>query len=111
VGYRFSLVLSRELTDEESAILRDAGCAGAAFTTDTLPAHADVVVTKLDFDDMVSPSLAEAIESGLAAVRKVPELSVPGLTVPAQSAGPLTREPDKVIEGVVIKDAAPAAVG
>jgi hypothetical protein len=84
VGYKFSLVLSREITDEESAILQNAGCANAVFTTDTLPTDAAVVVTKLEFDDAVSPSLAEAIESGLDAVRNVPELSVPGLTVPAQ---------------------------
>jgi hypothetical protein len=84
VGYKFSLVLSREITDEESAILQNAGCANAVFTTGTLPTDAAVVVTKLEFDDAVSPSLAEAIESGLDAVRNVPELSVPGLTVPAQ---------------------------
>jgi hypothetical protein len=84
VGYKFSLVLSREITDEESAILQNSGCAGAVFTTDTLPTDAAVVVTKLEFDDAISPSLAEAIESGLDAVRNVPELSVPGLTVPAQ---------------------------
>ncbi len=84
MGYKFSLVLSREITAEESAILQNAGCASAVFTTDTLPTDAAVVVTKLEFDDTVSPSLAEAIESGLDAVRNVPELSVPGLTVPAQ---------------------------
>jgi hypothetical protein len=105
MGYRFSLVLSREITDEETAILRNAGCASAVFTTDTLPTNADVTVTKLDFDDTASASLAEAIESGLDAVKTVPELTVPGLTVPAQPAGPLTEEPDKVIEGVVVEDA------
>ncbi|MFD0661032.1 hypothetical protein [Thermocatellispora tengchongensis] len=79
----FSLILSREITEEESAILREAGCAGASFGTDSLPTNADVKVTKMDFDDTVSPSLAEAIESALEAVKKVPDLSVPGLTVPA----------------------------
>jgi hypothetical protein len=106
VGYRFSLVLSREITDSESLILQDAGCAGAVFGTDTLPTNADVVVTKMDFDDAASPSLADAIQSALDAVKSVPELSVPGLTVPAQPAGPVTEEPDKVIEGVVVGDAA-----
>lgn len=40
----------------------------------------------MDFDDTISPSLAEAIESALEAVKIVPDLSVPGLTVPAQPA-------------------------
>jgi hypothetical protein len=86
VGYRFSLVLSREITAEESAALQDAGCAGAVFSTDSLPTDAGVAVTKMDFDDAVSPSLAEAIESALEAVKIVPGLSVPGLNVPAQKA-------------------------
>jgi hypothetical protein len=106
VGYKFSLVLSREVTDDESAILRDAGCKGAVFETDTLPTNAEVTVTKMDFDDTVSPSLADAIQSALDAVKSVPELSVPGLTVPAQPAGPAAEEPDKVIKGVVVENAA-----
>ncbi len=86
MGHRFSLVLSREVTDEESVILQEAGCADAIFTADSLPADADVPVTKMDFDDTVSPSLAEAIGSALEAVKKVPDLSVPLLTVPSQPA-------------------------
>jgi hypothetical protein len=109
VGYRFSLVLSREINDDESSILREAGCADAVFGTDTLPTNADIIVTKMDFDDTASPSLADAIQSALDAVKSVPELSVPGLTVPAQPAGPLTEETDKVIEGVVVEDTVPAA--
>jgi hypothetical protein len=93
VGYRFSLVLSREITAEESAALQDAGCAGAVFTTDSLPTDAGVAVTKMDFDDAVSPSLAEAIESALEAVKIVPGLSVPGLNVPAQKAQASAEEP------------------
>lgn len=105
MGYKFSLVLSREITDDESAILRNAGCGGAAFGTDTLPTNADVTVTKMDFDDTASPSLADAIQSALDAVKAVPELSVPGLTVPAQPAGPVAEEPDKILEGVVVEEA------
>lgn len=86
MGYRFSLVLSREISEEESAILQEAGPASAVIGTDSLPTNAQVTVTKMDFDDTASPSLAEAIESALEAVKKVPELSVPGLTVPAQPA-------------------------
>jgi hypothetical protein len=84
VGHKFSLVLSREITDAESVALKDAGCAGAVFATDSLPTNAEVAVTRLEFDDPASASLAVAIESALAAVRTVPDLTVPGLTVPAQ---------------------------
>jgi hypothetical protein len=86
VGHKFSLVLNREITDDESAALREAGCAEAVFCTDSHPTNPDLPVTKMDFDDEASPSLAEAIESALEAVKKVqvPDLSVPGLTVPAQ---------------------------
>lgn len=104
MGYKFSLVLSREITDDESAILRGAGCEGAVFGTDTLPTNADITVAKMDFDDTASPSLADAIQSALDAVKSVPELTVPGLTVPAQPAGPSAEGPDKVIEGVVVED-------
>ncbi|MGK5638813.1 hypothetical protein ACSNOK_10945 [Streptomyces sp. URMC 126] len=83
MGHKFSLVLSRQITDEETVILQEAGFAEAAFATDSLPTNADVTVTKADFDDTVSPSLAEAIEAALAAVQKVPDLTVPGLSVPA----------------------------
>ncbi|MBO2456920.1 hypothetical protein [Actinomadura violacea] len=94
MGHKFSLVLSREITDEESAILRDAGCACATFGPDSLPTDASVPVTKMEFDDTESPSLAEAIESALEAVKKVPDLSVPGLTVPAVPAADSAEGPD-----------------
>lgn len=103
MGYRFSLVLSREITDEESAVLREAGCTAATFGTDSLPTNADVTVTKMDFDDTVTPTLAEAIEAALEAVKSVPDLSVPGLTVPAQPAGPVTDD-QKVVAGEVVTD-------
>lgn len=86
MGYRFTLILDREVTDDESVALREAGCNSATFGLDSLPTNADVQVTKMDFDDLTSPSLAEAIESALEAVKKVPDLTVPGLTVPAQPA-------------------------
>lgn len=104
MGYKFTLVLSREITDDESAVLREAGCAGAIFGPDTLPTNAEVPVTKMDFDDTSSPSLAEAIQSALDSVKNVPDLSVPGLTVPAQPAGPSAEESIPVIEGVVVED-------
>lgn len=104
MGYKFTLILNREVTDEESAALREAGCADAIFGSDTLPTNAEVPVTKMDFDTTSSPTLAEAIQAGLDAVMKVPDLSVPGLNVPAQPAGPDTKEPAPVIEGVVVQD-------
>ena len=103
MGYRFSLVLSREISEEESAILQEAGPARAVFGTDSLPTNAQVTVTKMDFDVTESPSLAEAIESALEAVKKVPELSVPGLTVPAQPAH-LSEEGSAVVAGEVVTD-------
>jgi len=94
LGYHFSLVLNREITDSESTILKEAGCSQATFVADSLPTDASVPVTRLDFDDTASPTLAAAIESALEAVKKVPDVSVPGLTVPAQPAEPvLTAEP------------------
>ena len=114
MGYKFSLVLSREITDDESAILQEAGCASAIFATDSLPTNAEITVTKMDFDDMASLTLAEAIESALEAVKTVPDLTVPGLTVPAQPAErpaeePGASEPGAVIEGVVVEEE-PAAM-
>ena len=107
MGYKYTLVLSREITDEESAILRKAspGCADAVFGPDTLPTNAEIPVTKMDVDDTVSPTLAEAIQAGLDAVKNVPELGIPGLTVPAQPAGPVEEDASAVVEGVVVEEA------
>jgi hypothetical protein len=102
MGYRFSLVLSREITEEEMTALREAGCAGATgFGTDSLPTNAEVTVTKMDFDDAVSPTLAEAIESALEAVNKVPDLTAAELSVPPQPAAPAEAEPG-VAAGAVV---------
>ena len=56
---------------------------GVVFGTDSLPTNAELTVTRMDIDDTVSPTLAEAIESALEMVKAVPELSVQSLTVPA----------------------------
>lgn len=86
MGFKFSLILNRTITKKEMAALRDAGCGQASFGTDTLPTDASVKVARLDFDDTESENLEQAIESGLEAIKKVPNLSVPGLNVPAQPA-------------------------
>jgi hypothetical protein len=103
MGYKFTLVLNREITDEEAATLREAGCADAVFGSDTLPTNASVPVTKVDVDTTAFPTLAEAIQAGLDAVVKVPDLSVPGLTVPAQPAVPEAEESATVLEGVIVE--------
>ena len=108
MGFLYTLVLSRVISDEESAILREAGCAGAVFAEDSLPTNAEMPVTRVDVDDCVSASLEAAIEAGLAAVREVPDLSVPGLTVPALSASPPDSEAGTVVQGSVIEETATA---
>jgi len=102
LGHKYSLILSREITEEESDILRESGCYGATFVTDSLPTDLDVKVTKVDVDDTVSESLEKAIESGLEAAKKVPELSVPGLQVPALPVEKKIDQPG-VIAGEVIE--------
>lgn len=92
MGYQFSLVLSREITEDETEVLQKEGCAEAVFETDNLWTNAEITVTRMDFDDTVSSTLAEAIESALEAVKKVPDLSAPGLDVPAQPATPEDKE-------------------
>ncbi|BBB01388.1 hypothetical protein RVR_8774 [Actinacidiphila reveromycinica] len=105
MGYVFSLVLSREITEDEMAALK-VGCGGAAdFGTDVLPTDAELTVTKMDIDDADSPTLAEAIESALAAVAEVTDLSVSELFVPAQPAG------GEGGEGGAVEAEEPVAVG
>lgn len=104
MGYTFTLVLNREISDDESTILRDAGCADAISGSDTLPTNASVPVTKMDFDTTSYPTLAEAIQAGLDAVMKVPDLGVSSLIVPPQPAGPEAEESASVLEGVIVQD-------
>jgi hypothetical protein len=98
VGHIFTLILNREITGDEVAALRDAGCRSADFGTDSLPTNADLTVARLDFDDAESPSLAEAIQSAMDAVRTVPDLSIPGLTVPA-----VVRADSDVLNGEIVE--------
>jgi hypothetical protein len=88
VGNKFTLVLNREITEDESGALRESGCTDATVTSVTVPGTDDTVVTQMEFDTDAGPSLAEAIEAALEAVKTVPDLSVPTLTVPAQPAQP-----------------------
>jgi hypothetical protein len=85
MSYMFSLVLSREITGDALELLLE-GHSGATSRPDKLPTNAEVPVTRIDFNDTVSPSLREAIESALEAVKRVPDLAVSSLNVPAQPA-------------------------
>lgn len=104
MGYKFTLILNREITDDESAILRNAGCENTIFSSDTLPTNSAVSVTKMDFDTTSFPTLADAIQAGLDAVTKVPDLSVSGLNVPAQQARMEAEESASALEGVIVRD-------
>lgn len=95
MGYKFSLMLSREINDDETTVLREAGCSAVSFTADSHPTSAEITITKMDFDDTLSSTLAEAIEAALDVVKKVPDLSVPGLTVPAQPDGSVRGQSDE----------------
>jgi 2-polyprenyl-3-methyl-5-hydroxy-6-metoxy-1,4-benzoquinol methylase len=48
--FKFSAVLTREITEEEFAILQEAGCAGGTLSTSVLPVNDNTVVTQIDFD-------------------------------------------------------------
>lgn len=89
MGYRFSLILNREVSEQETAQLRGVMCAGAQFVDDQLPTNADVPVTKVELDDESAATLAEAIQAAMDAVHEVEGLTIPGLSVPAQPAGPV----------------------
>jgi hypothetical protein len=98
VGHKFSLVLNREVTDEETTILRQGACAGAIFGTDSLLTDANVPVTRMDFDEIGSLTLVEAIEAALETVKKVPNLYVPGLTGPVYPPKAPEAEDDEAAE-------------
>lgn len=100
MSYEFTLVLSREITDEESAALQKIGCAGSTLTTAKHPTNPDITVTQMDFD-IEGSSLAAVIESALESVLTVPELSAASLIVPPQPSG-LPDDADRVLEGTVI---------
>ncbi|NJQ05123.1 hypothetical protein HCN56_05900 [Streptomyces lonarensis] len=86
MGHRYSLILDREVTEQEAVTLKETSRADISFASDTLPTNADVTVTRISFEDEVTPTLAEAIEAGFEAVKAIPGLSIPGLSVPAQPA-------------------------
>jgi hypothetical protein len=125
MGYEFTLTLNREISDDESAALRGAGCAGASFSTVPYPTGADpdLIVTQLDFDDTESATLEAAITVALEAVTVVPDLNVATFSAPAQPNGMPPDEDDDwsdldampmgegpaVVEGAVVTSEDPTA--
>ena len=89
MGYQFTLILNRKITDDETASLREAGCADASVTTVPYPTGADpdLIVTQLEFDDAESSTLEVAITGALEAVKVVPDLNVATFSAPAQPNG------------------------
>jgi hypothetical protein len=95
MGYQFTLILNRKITDDESTSLLAAGCAGASITTVPYPTGVDpdLIVTQLDFDDTESSTLEAAITRTLEAVQTMPDLSVATFNAPAQPNG-MPPDPD-----------------
>lgn len=91
MGYKFTLVLSREINDDESKSLQKTGCPDATITTTAHPTNAGFLVTQIDIDTEAA-SLAVAIQSALDAVKKVSDLSASSLIVPPQPNGTSTQD-------------------
>jgi hypothetical protein len=108
MGYQFTLTLNRKISDDESVVLQESGCADASISTVPYPTGADpdLIVTQFDFDDTVSPTLEAAITQALEAVQTVPDLSVATFSAPAQPNGMPPDEDDEWSD----LDAPPAAL-
>lgn len=85
--FKFSAVLTREITEEEWAILQEAGCAGGTLSTSVLPVSDNLVVTQIDFEKAEAETLYDAMLRVLDALTKVPKLSAFSLDVPEQAVG------------------------
>jgi hypothetical protein len=85
--FKFSAVLNREITEEEFAVLQEAGCAGGTLSTSVLPVSDNTVVTQIDFDKAEAETLYDAMQRVLDALTKVPKLSAFSLDVPEPSVG------------------------
>ncbi len=101
MGYQFTLILSRTITDRENEILHEAGCDGMTVTTAPVPPNGEV--TQLEFDTE-GPSLEAAITVALEAAKTLPDLAVTDLIVPAQPDGTDSAADleNAVLEGTVV---------
>jgi hypothetical protein len=85
--FKFSAVLTREITEEEFAILQGAGCAGGTLSTSVLPVNDNTVVSQIDFDKAEAETLYDAMQRVLDALTKLPKLCAFSLDVPEPSVG------------------------
>jgi hypothetical protein len=106
MGYKFTLVLSREITEEEVSALKDAGCPDSAISMTELPTAEKEPATQLEFDTEASDTLAGAMEMALDAVKAIPDLRPFTLEVPAQPNG----EPPETEDSLYELDPVPAIV-
>ena len=106
MGYKFTLVLSREITEEEVSALKDAGCPDSAISITKLPTAEKEPATQLEFDTEASETLAGAMEMALDAVKAIPDLRPFTLEVPAQPNG----EPPETEDSLYELDPVPATI-
>jgi hypothetical protein len=98
MSYKFTVVLSREITEEEIGALKDAGCPDSAISTAELPTKDKEPATQMDFDTDESATLAGAMEMVLDAVKTIPDLRPITLEVPAQPNGEPPESEDSLYE-------------
>jgi len=106
MGYKFTLVLSREITEEEISALKDAGCPDSAISMTELPTAEKEPATQMEFDTDASETLAGAMEMALDAVKAIPDLRPFTLEVPAQPNG----EPPETEDSLYELDPVPAII-
>jgi hypothetical protein len=106
MGYKFTMVLSREITEEEISALKDAGCPDSAVSTTELPTKKDTPATQMDFDTEASATLAGAMELALEAVKTIPDLRPITLEVPPQPNG----EPPETEDSLYELDPVPSTI-
>jgi len=106
MGYKFTLVLSREITEEEVSALKDAGCPDSAISMTELPTAEKEPATQMEFDTEASKTLAGAMEMALDAVKTIPGLRPFTLEVPAQPNG----EPPETEDSLYELDPVPATI-
>jgi hypothetical protein len=98
MSYKFTVVLSREITEEEIGALKDAGCPDSAISTAELPTKDKEPATQMDFDTDASATLAGAMEMVLDAVKTIPDVRPITLEVPAQPNGEPPESEDSLYE-------------
>jgi hypothetical protein len=106
MSYKFTLVLSREISEEEIGVLKGAGCPDSVISTTELPTAGKEPATQMEFDTDASETLAGAMEMALDAVKTIPDLRPFTLEVPAQPNG----EPPETEDSLYELDPVPATI-